>query len=50
MHINEEIVMKPGMTRVNIFVLDYPYELSVAKKELKELLAQISENWDHIKD
>jgi hypothetical protein len=46
MHINEEFVMGPGLTRVNNSALDDPYKLVVAKEEIKELLAQIPEDWD----
>ena len=46
MYINEEIVMGPGLTRVNVSVLDDPYKLVVAKEEIKELLAQIPRDWD----
>jgi hypothetical protein len=30
--------MEPGLTRVNISVLDDPYKLGVAKEEFKDLL------------
>jgi hypothetical protein len=36
--IKEEIVMGPGLTRVNVSVLDNPYRLGVAQEEIKELL------------
>ena len=37
--------MGPGLTSVNVSVLDYPYKLGVAKK-IKEFLAQMPGDWD----
>jgi hypothetical protein len=46
MHINEEIVMGPGLTRINADVLNDTQKLSVAKEEIKDLLDQIPEDWN----
>jgi hypothetical protein len=45
-HINEEIVIRTGLTKVNISFLDDPYKLGKSKGEIKELLAQITGDWD----
>jgi hypothetical protein len=39
-HVNEEIMMGPGLTSENITVLDDPFKQGVAKEEIKELLSQ----------
>jgi hypothetical protein len=44
-HINEEILMGPGLKRVNAPVLEDPCKLNVAKEEIKEMIAQIPDNW-----
>jgi hypothetical protein len=49
MYINGEIVMRPGLTRVNFSVLDNPCRLVFAKEEIKELLAKIPGDWDQHK-
>jgi hypothetical protein len=46
LHINEEIAMGPGLTQVHAALLQDPYELNVAKEEIKEMLAQIPDDWD----
>ena len=46
MHINEEIVMGPGLTKVNGMVLDNPVTLIIAKREILEMLNQIPSDWD----
>ena len=46
LHINDEILMGPGLTRVNSSVLDDPNRLSVAKEEIKEMLGQMPDDWD----
>jgi hypothetical protein len=35
LHINEEIIMGPGLTRINSVVLDDTHKLNVAKEEIK---------------
>ena len=45
-HINEEIVIRPGLTRINADVLNDTHKLNVAKEEIKEMIAQIADNWD----
>jgi hypothetical protein len=39
------MVMGPGLTRVNVSVLDDPCKLVFAKEKIKELLAQIPGDW-----
>jgi hypothetical protein len=46
MNVNEEFVMGPGLTRVNVSVLDDPFKLGVEKEDTKELLVQIPSNWE----
>jgi hypothetical protein len=46
LHINDEILMGPGLTRVNSFVRDDPQKLGVAKNEIKEMLNQMPGEWD----
>jgi hypothetical protein len=46
LHINEEIVMEPGFTRFNTAILDDKYNLNFAKEEIKEMLAQLLDDWD----
>ena len=46
LHINDEILMGPGLTRVNSSVLDDPQKLGVAKTEIQEMLNQMPGEWD----
>jgi hypothetical protein len=46
LHINQEIVMGPGLTRINVDVLNDAHKLSIVKEEIKEMLQQIPEYWD----
>jgi dihydropteroate synthase len=46
LHNNKEIVLGLGLTRINAAVLNDTYKLSVAKEEIKEMLAQIPNDWD----
>jgi hypothetical protein len=46
MFINEKIVMRPGLTRVNISVLDDPYKLGVANEEIKQVFAHFLGDWE----
>jgi hypothetical protein len=38
---NEEILMGPGLTRINAAVLEDMFKLNCAMEEIKEMLAQI---------
>jgi hypothetical protein len=46
LHINEEIVMGPGLTRINADVLNDAHKLGVTKEEIKEMLAQTPDDWN----
>ena len=46
MHINEEIEVGPGLTRVNGTILEDPIKLLTAKNEIKELMDQVPTEWD----
>jgi hypothetical protein len=45
MHISYVIVIGPGLTRVNVYVLDDPFKLGVANVKIQELFVQIPVDW-----
>ena len=46
MHIEEEIEVGPGLSRVNGAILDDPGTLLSAKSEVKEMMDQVPKDWD----
>jgi hypothetical protein len=46
MHIEEEIEVGPGLSKVNGAILDDPGTLLSAKGEVKEMMDQVPEDWD----
>ena len=46
MHIEEEIEVGPGLSRVNGAILDDPGTLLSAKSEVKEMIDQVPRDWD----
>ena len=46
LRLNEEVKMGPGLTRVNVTVLEDELNLFKARKELSRMLDQIPLDWD----
>ena len=46
MRINENIVIGPRLTRINLLILDDLNNLNMAKARINEMLDQAHNNWD----
>ena len=46
MHVNEDIKVGPGLTKVNSAVLSDPVQLLAVKAEISEMMGQIPVEWD----
>ena len=47
MYLKEEIIIGPGLNRINSSVLDDLVALSGVKNDLRDMLDQIPQSWDH---